>query len=210
MLHVARILPLFAFAAFPLRAASLDFVRNVQPVLSEKCYHCHGPDEAARKAKLRLDVRDEALKEREGVRAIVPGKLEESDLWVRINSKDSGRGDAAAERASHAHACGDRYLSAGGSQRGAPYAKHWAFCETAARLRPPSTNDPANRNPIDAFIGAELQKHELTFSPEADPHTLIRRLSLDLVGLPPTPEQVSNFTKDWATLPDGRAGGENR
>ncbi|MEQ1858922.1 MAG: DUF1553 domain-containing protein [Chthoniobacteraceae bacterium] len=173
-------------------AAPVDFTREVQPIISEKCYHCHGPDEEARKAKLRLDVRDDALRERDGVRAIVPGKPEQSDLIVRVSSKDP---DEVMPPPKEHHTltpaeCDTlrRWIA-----EGATYAPHWAF----ERPRQPKGAG------IDEFIRAELAKHSLALSPEADRATLIRRLSLDLIGLPPTPAETRSFVEDAA--PDAYA-----
>jgi hypothetical protein len=199
MLFVARILPFLALAAAALADEPVDFVRDVQPVLSAKCYHCHGPDEKARKAELRLDLRDEALREQDGVRAIVPGKLEASDLWVRITSKDPEE-VMPPPKEHHTLTPAEVDVFRRWISDGARYAKHWAFVKPH-RPALPASADTLNRNPIDAFIAAELQKHELSFSPEADPHTLVRRFALDLVGLPPTQDQLRAFAAGWEQLP---------
>src|SRR6187549_3878685 len=142
---------LTAVAALGVQPEGVDFVRDVQPVLSEKCYHCHGPDEAARKAKLRLDVREEAIRERDGIRAIVPGKHDESDLWVRITSKDP---DEVMPPPKEHHTLSPaevetfkRWIS-----DGAPYAKHWAFVKPQRASLP--AGQAAEQNPVDAFVGA--------------------------------------------------------
>src|SRR4029453_18557064 len=144
MLQAARPLPFIPFTAATLAAAPVEFVRDVQPVLSEKCYHCHGPDEAARKAKLRLDVREEALKEREGVRAIVPGKVEESELWLRINSKDADE-VMPPPKEHHTLTAAEVDIFRRWIADGAPYAKHWAFV-TPRSAAVPASKDAANRN----------------------------------------------------------------
>ncbi len=183
----------FLLALHASGATPVDFNRDVRPIISEKCYHCHGPDDQARKAHLRLDVRDEALKEREGVRAIVPGRPEQSDLIARITSKDP---DEIMPPPKEHHTISEAECST--LQRwiaeGAKYAEHWAFVSP----RQPSIPEFRSRNPIDGFISAELARHSLALSPEAERPTLIRRLSLDLIGLPPTPDEVRAFVDDAA------------
>jgi hypothetical protein len=194
-------------------ATPVDFNRDVRPIISEKCYHCHGPDEEARKAKLRLDIREETLKEREGVRAIVPGKPEDSELIVRIGSKDPDE-VMPPPKEHHTLTAGECDTLRRWIAEGAKYADHWAF--VAPRQAPipelesrtaegrsrgkqgDNPGIPKSRNPIDSFISAELAKHSLTLSPAADRPTLIRRLSLDLIGLPPTPDEVRAFVDDAA------------
>src|SRR3954466_1216737 len=116
---------LTAAAALGVQPEGIDFVRDVQPVLSAKCYHCHGPDEAARKAKLRLDVREDTLKERDGTRAIVPGDIKASELVLRIQSHDSEEvmpppkeGEPLTAR--------EIDLLTRWIQEGAEYKEHWA------------------------------------------------------------------------------------
>jgi hypothetical protein len=177
-------------------AAPVDFNREIRPIISEKCFHCHGPDKESRKAKLRLDLRDEALKDRDGIRAIVPGRPDDSDMIVRISSKDP---DEVMPPPKEHHEIGPkevevlrRWIS-----EGAPYAKHWAFVNPH-RPSVPEVRDAAQslQTPIDHFVAAELQKHELTLSPEAERFTLLRRLSLDLIGLPPTSAETEAFVAD--------------
>ncbi len=173
-------------------ATPVDFNREVRPIISEKCYHCHGPDEGSRKAKLRLDVRDDALQDRDGVRAIVPGKPDDSELMLRVRSKDP---DEVMPPPKEHHIISPaecdtlrRWIA-----EGANYAPHWAFGKP---VKPAAVG-------IDAFIDAELKHHDLALSPEADKPTLIRRLSLDLTGLPPTLDETRTFVED--TAPDAYA-----
>lgn len=188
--------PLFASSAL---AAPVDFNREIRPIISEKCFHCHGPDEASRKAKLRLDLRDEALKERDGVRAIVPGRPDDSELLTRILSKDPDE-VMPPPKEHHEMSPAESDVLRRWIAEGAPYARHWAF-EKPKRPAIPEVKDKQSlRTPVDHFIAAELQRQELRLSPEADRHTLLRRLSLDLVGLPPTPAEVDAFVQD--TRPD--------
>jgi len=168
-------------------ATPVDFNRDVRPIISEKCYHCHGPDEDTRRADLRLDLREDAIKERDGVRAIIPGKPDQSELMVRVLSKDP---DEVMPPPKEHHVMSEaecktlhRWIA-----EGANYAEHWSFTKAAK---------PAGEH-IDHFIVAELKKNGLALSPEADKSTLIRRLSLDLTGLPPTPDETRLFLEDIA------------
>ena len=178
-----------ALAAEPAPAQVVDFNRDVRPILSENCFKCHGFDPGTRKAGRRLDTRDGALAEKDGVRAIVPGQLAQSDASVRIHSTDkdeqmpppkSGKKLTPAQIAVL-----DKWIG-----QGAPYAVHWAF------VKPVQAAPPKAGNPIDAFVLARLEKDGLAPSPEADPYTLCRRLYLDLTGLPPTPEETNAFTDE--------------
>lgn len=178
-------------------AAPVDFNREVRPILSEKCYHCHGPDDESRKAKLRLDVRDDALKERDGVRAIVPGRPDDSELMIRVRSKDPDE-MMPPPKEHHTMSAAECDTLARWITEGANYAQHWAF------VKPTKPAVPAGAaNAIDGFISAELKKRGLALSPEADRHVLLRRLSLDLTGLPPTPEETRAFVED--TAPDAHS-----
>ena len=174
-----------------------EFSRDVLPILSENCFKCHGPDEGSRKGKLRLDLHDEALKPaKSGERAIVPGKPTESELLKRINAKDeddlmppvkSGKKLTVVHKDMLA-----RWIA-----QGAKWQTHWAFI---APVRPEvpnrGTRNAERGNPIDAFILARLEKEKLKPSPPADKTTLLRRVTLDLIGLPPTLAEVDAFLAD--------------
>ncbi len=182
-------------AATPKAGDKLDFNRDIRPILSTKCYHCHGADEGSRKAKLRLDIRTEALKERKGSIAIVPGKLDQSDLYARITTKDP---DEIMPPPKEAHPLTGAEVNTlkRWIEQGAPYAQHWAF-EKPVKPALPSVKQKAwPRNGVDNFILAKLEQAGIKPSPLADRHLLIRRVTLDLTGLPPTPEEVDAFVKD--------------
>ncbi len=168
----------------------VDFNRDVRPILSDLCYKCHGFDDKAREAGRRLDTAAGALAEKDGVRAIVPGKLAESDVHVRIHSTDRDEAmpplKSGKKLSDRQKAVLDRWI-----EQGAAYAQHWAFQPIQRAPLPDAKAHPAN--PIDAFIQARLEKEGLTPSPEADSYTLSRRLYLDLIGLPPTPEEADRF-----------------
>jgi hypothetical protein len=173
----------------------ISFSRHIRPILSQNCFQCHGPDEATREAGLRLDVRDEAVAERDGTPAILPGDPEGSELLARVTSEDeflqmpppdSGK-SLTAEQIDLLR----RWI-----EGGALYERHWAF-EPVRRAEPPEVEQAdAVRNPIDPFILKELEQNGLSPSPPADRHTLIRRVYLDFLGIPPTIEEVDRFVKD--------------
>jgi hypothetical protein len=172
-------------AAGPVRGADkIEFNRDIRPLLSDKCYFCHGPDPKQRKAGLRLDDRDVAIKKK----AIVPGKPEESELIDRLSAPEADRMPPPETHKTLTDAQKDlfkRWIA-----EGASYTPHWAY---APIVRPVV---PRGANPIDAFILAKLKEKHIEPSPEADKARLLRRLSLDLVGLPPTPEEVKAFVAD--------------
>ncbi|QEH34570.1 Planctomycete cytochrome C [Aquisphaera giovannonii] len=175
----------------PPTKASIQFNRDVRPILSENCYSCHGPDRNRRKAKLRLDERASAL----ASKAIVPGKPGESAAVERIFSDDAEL--VMPPPSSHkALTASQKEALKAWIASGAEYQAHWAYVPPE-RPPVPSVRDRSRvRNPIDAFIQASLESKGIAPSPEADRRTLIRRLSLDLIGLPPTPEEVRDFERD--------------
>ena len=180
---------LLALAFSQLHADELSFNRDVRPILSANCFACHGPDKHARKADRRLDTRDGALAELEKVRAIVPGDLEHSDLALRISSTDPDEvmppPKSDKKLKPEEVAILKKWIA-----QGAKYEPHWSL------IPPVRPAVPGNGNPIDAFIRARLEKDGLTPSPEASKTTLIRRVSFDLTGLPPTLAEVDAFLAD--------------
>ena len=181
----------------PLLAAErVGFNRDIRPILADACVRCHGFDKAERKAELRLDVRESALEERDGVRAIVPGKPDESELWKRINSKDEDE-VMPPPRAPHQLTERSRSLLKKWIEQGAEYQAHFAY------IPPLKPAVPLAGNPLDVFIRTRLAALGISPAAEADRATLVRRLSFDLLGLPPKPEEVSAFVNDAA--PDAYA-----
>jgi hypothetical protein len=182
---VLLLLPLVARAQ-----GGIDFNRDVRPILSNNCFQCHGPDEKARKAKLRLDARDDALA------VLTPGKPETSELLRRVTSGNAEEAMPPAKTGKKLTAREIDTLSKW-IKDGANYSAHWSYVKPV-RPAVPVVQSPKVpvRNPIDAFIFARLQKEGLTPQPEADKYALVRRVALDLTGLPPTPDEVEAFIKD--------------
>jgi len=198
MNYVRNIISLSLLAAVSLDAApsKISFNRDVRAILSENCYTCHGPDVKARKAKLRLDVRDEALKERKGgAFAIVPGDVDGSELVYRIHTDDTDEIMPPPESKLKLTIAQKATLKKWVAE-GAEYESHWAYVQPV-RHPLPQVKDPKQvRNAIDNFVFAELDRRNWKPSVEADRHAIIRRASLDLTGLPPTPAEVKQFTAD--------------
>ena len=176
----------------------LDFNQDVQPVLASNCFSCHGPDPEMRKAGLRLDLEESAFRKRPGKPdAIVPGHPESSELIKRIESSDphylmpqSAQGEAKPMKPEEV-AILRRWIA-----EGAHYRPHWAFDKPERAALPDVQEKGWVTTPIDAFVLARLKKEGLVPSPEADKATLIRRVTLDLTGLLPTPAEVNAFMHD--------------
>lgn len=174
----------------------VDFNKQVRPILSNACYKCHGPDEEQREAGLRLDVREEALAPAEsGKPAIVPGEPEKSPLVARVHSTKKGIQMPPPE-SNKTLSDTDKETLRQWIAEGAEYRQHWSFVPPRRSAPPVVKNEKWVRDPIDRFILAKLESEGLTPSAEADRTTLIRRLTLDLTGLPPTPEEIDAFLAD--------------
>lgn len=172
------------FSNFAFGAEPVSFTRDIRPILSDNCFACHGPDQKKREAELRLDVSESAFKNG----AITPGDLDKSEVWARISSFDP---DEVMHPADFHEKLTEvqKDLIKRWIESGAEYQQHWAF------VAPIKSNVPqsATPNPIDAFLQARLKSAGLSPAPLADRRTLIRRVTLDLTGLPPTPEEVEKF-----------------
>jgi cytochrome c553 len=172
-------------------SAPIEYNRDIRPILADACFRCHGPDSAARKADLRLDQRDRAIE----TKAIVPGKPDESEIIARLDSTDPEA--MMPPPTSHKVVSAEqkellkRWIAAG-----AAYQPHWSFIAPVRPAIPAVNLKDWAKNPIDDFILASLEKVGLTPAPPADRRTLARRLSLDLVGLPPDPADVEAFVND--------------
>ncbi|MHB1560386.1 MAG: DUF1553 domain-containing protein [Isosphaeraceae bacterium] len=195
-LFVALLLTPALSAGEPDRSHPVDFNFEVRPILSDKCFRCHGPDARERKAGLRLDTREGAFGEAEsGLRAIVPGKPDESELVARITSADEsermppkslGRTLTPAEIDTL-----KRWVA-----QGAEWQPHWSFRPPAAAPVPTVKHADWPRNPIDRFVLARLEAEGRSTAAEADRERLIRRVTFDLTGLPPTIAEVDAFLAD--------------
>jgi mono/diheme cytochrome c family protein len=178
------------------KTAGLDYNRDIRPILSNNCFKCHGPDAAERKGGVRLDERDAALKPAEsGELPIVAGKPDASALVSRIFAEDEAErmppADSGKKLTDAQRALLKRWIA-----EGAPYQRHWAFIPPQRSALPKVAHADWPRNAIDYFILARLEREGLQPSREADKATLIRRLSLDLTGLPPTLAEVDAFLLD--------------
>ena len=193
-----------AVAAAAAKPAPVDFNRDIRPVMSDTCFKCHGPDDKARKGKLRLDLRDEALKAgKSGKPAIVPGSPEKSEVIARLFTKDAD--DLMPPADQHkAISPAQKELFRRWVAEGAKFAGHWAF-EPVAVPAMPVVQSPKSKvqgtksspaNAIDQFLLARLEREKLAFAPEASREGLIRRVTLALTGLPPTPAEVDAFLTD--------------
>lgn len=174
----------------------LNFNRDIRPILSSKCFACHGPDSQNRDAGYRLDTREGAFADLGGYAGIVPGDTDASELVLRITEEDV---EMRMPPQSQKNPLTDEEIDLlkRWIEEGAEFSGHWAF-ESVQRPEPPSTNVPT-AGAIDQFVAAELAEQGLEFSPQAAPETLIRRLHLDLTGLPPSLAQVDAFLAN----PDG-------
>jgi hypothetical protein len=193
-------LVVLALAVFtpPLRAAGGEDVFNskVRPILARHCFKCHGPDDKARKSQLRLDNRDAALRGgKSRRRAIVPQHPEQSELIRRIFAEDD-EDVMPPPHTKNPLTKEDRQILQRWIADGAEYRQHWALVPPVQRPLPKVKQTNWPRNPIDHFILARLEAAGLEPAPPADRYTLARRLYLDLIGLPPTPEEAEAFVKD--------------
>jgi mono/diheme cytochrome c family protein len=186
-------------AAFSARAAepAIRYNRDVRPILADNCFACHGPDAGHRKAGLRLDTKEGLFeKTPKHEPAVVPGNLAKSELWARIITKNPD--DKMPPEDSHKELKPEqietlrKWILAG-----APWEGHWAFVKPERPIVPKVRGQKSEvRNPIDAFVFAKLQEKGLKPNAEADKRTLLRRVTLDLTGLPPTPDEVTAFLND--------------
>lgn len=179
-------------------AEQVDFVKDVRPILSRHCYACHGPDAAQRKSKLRLDTKEGMLSDRGGWAPVVPGNVDDSEIISRVISHDS-----------------DEVMPPGGPEKrlkpeevvilkrwiesGASWAEHWAFVRPVVQPIPKVLNKSWVLSELDYYVLSNLEKAGLKPNSEADKRVLIRRVSLDLTGLPPTEDEINEFLSDTAT-----------
>lgn len=182
-------LMLFASCGFGRAQQPIDFSRQIRPILSDNCFTCHGPDDKQRKADLRLDVKELALA------VIKPGKPDESEFIRRITTGEATERMPPAKSGKKLTPEQIALLRQWIAQ-GAKWSEHWAFVKPTRPLVPKVQNRDWSQNSIDAFILSRLEREHLKPSPEADRVSLIRRVTLDLTGLPPTPAEVDAFLAD--------------
>jgi len=186
---------LTVFGSDAMAEEKIDFKRQIRPLISNHCVACHGPDEKERKADLRLDTFEGASADLGGYAALVPGKPDESELLLRILSEDDEEVMPPPKK-------GKRFTPEQADlirrwiAQGGKYEKHWSYNPPVKSEVPFVAENAGAVNEIDRFLLARLEKEGLQPAPEADRHTLARRLSIDLTGLPPAWSEVEGFVKD--------------
>lgn len=175
------------------RAESVEYSRAIKRLLSNSCFSCHGPDENMREADLRLDVRESVVDE---IGAIVPGDSDASEVIARLITDDADMKMPPADSNRPEFTPAQIKLMRRWINEGAKYQEHWAYAKLERPAVPEVKRSEWVRNPIDAFIAKKHEEHGFDASSEADRRTLIRRLSFDLIGLPPSPEEVDAFVND--------------
>jgi hypothetical protein len=198
--------PLITFALVSSALAEpIDFSKQIRPILSENCFFCHGPDEKKREAGLRLDDETSSKKNNDGVIAVVPGNPEKSALIERVLSQDPDEVMPPPKQHKTISPAQVALLKEWIKQ-GAKWGKHWSY-EKVVRPKVPTPSSKfqvsgSKLGAIDAFLAARLDKEGLSFSAPADRATLIRRVALDLTGLPPTLEELARFSSDKSDASD--------
>ncbi len=176
-------------------AKPIDFDREIRPILSDTCFACHGPDEKQRMANLRLDATEDLFVDRGGYKIIVPGHSDQSKLYQKISSKDPAfRMPPVVANRTLTDA--QTELIKKWIDQGAQWEKHWAWLAPRRPAVPTVQHPSWTRNPIDNFVMARLEREGLKPSPAADKATLLRRVTFDLTGLPPTPAELDSFLAD--------------
>jgi hypothetical protein len=182
-------------AAQTAQTKPVDFNRDIRPILSDTCFTCHGPDEQTQQAGLRLDTKEGTFADRGGYQVIIPGKASESRLFQRVSAKEESlrMPPPTADRKLTQHQIDllRRWID-----EGARWETHWAYAPPKRSALPALKNPAWAKNPIDVFVLARLEREGRKPSPEADKTTLLRRLSFDLTGLPPTTAELDTFLSD--------------
>ncbi|MBW7893240.1 MAG: DUF1549 domain-containing protein, partial [Chitinophagaceae bacterium] len=179
-----------------LDSEKISYNFQVRPILSDRCYACHGPDANKREADLRLDIQEEAykaLKENPGSHAIVPGKPNQSEVYLRISSSDTSYRMPPASGNLPALSKEEIAIIKKWIEQGAQYEPHWAFVPPQKTELPQVKNKDWAKNEIDYFVLSKMEGHKLSPNKEADKERLLRRISLDITGLPPTPGMIDSF-----------------
>jgi hypothetical protein len=174
---------------------AVGYLREVRPILAQHCFQCHGPDEAARKGKLRLHLQDDVFAVRGGLHVIAPGDPDGSLAWRRMTTDEDGKRMPPAGKAEPLTKKQLATLKAW-IEQGARWEDHWSFLPPT-RPALPKVSDPSwVRDPLDTFVLARLEQEQLKPEPEASREAWLRRASFDLTGLPPTPAEIDEFSKD--------------
>ena len=181
--------------AHSIYADEVSFNYDIRPIMSDTCFLCHGPDETTREADLRLDIREEAISERDGEAAIIPGNAEDSLIMWMITAEDE---EDIMPPPSHPRALTveEKDLFRRWIDQGAKYEKHWSFISPEVNVPEELSDADWVENPIDAFVLERLDEEGLPHASEADKTTLIRRVTFDLTGLPPTLDEIDAFLAD--------------
>ncbi len=174
----------------------IRYGRDIRPILSDRCFLCHGPDRAHQQAGLRLDSFVDATAPRKNGPAIVPGDADASDLWKRINEHDPARVMPTPDSGKRAITESERALLRRWIEEGAAYESHWAFTPPVAQQVPAVQSTDGIRGDIDRFVASRLERKGVAPNSEAAPEDLVRRLYLDLTGLPPTPADIDAYLAD--------------
>tara|TARA_Y100000588_G_scaffold313639_1_gene340854 strand:+ start:2547 stop:4985 length:2439 start_codon:yes stop_codon:yes gene_type:complete len=177
----------------------VSFNQDVFPILSDRCFACHGPDSHDRKAKLRLDLadgEDGAYRTHDGITAIKPGSIKDSELWYRITTDDADDQMPPAKSHKKPLTKEEQAIIKSWIEAGAPYERFWAFVPAEKPEIPKVKDNAWSKRPVDLQVLAKLESLGLKPSPTADKRTLIRRISFDLTGLPPTREEIKTFLED--------------
>ncbi len=174
---------------------TVNFNRDIRPILSNLCYHCHGPDKTKREADLRFDTRAGLFAKKTDHQVVVPGKPANSELYRRITTRDADQrmppADSGLSLTPRQAGLIQKWIA-----QGATWQPHWSFIPPTRPRLPKVSRPEWPRNPIDNFILARLDREKMSPSPETDRTTLLRRLHLDLTGLPPTPNRILAFLAD--------------
>ena len=191
--------PLPSAVASQSQATTSDEIRygqHIRPILSDRCFKCHGPDEAARQAKLQLDNPISATADRGGYAAIVPGDVEASELWLRVNHHDAGERMPPKDSGKKPLSAQEKSMLRQWIEAGAQYEDHWSYIAPQRPEIPAVVDEAWCRTDIDRFILSRLEREGLAPSPQAERTTLFRRVFMDLTGLPPTPLEIDEFLAD--------------
>ena len=176
-------------------ALPVDFTNEVRPILSEYCFHCHGPDKSTRKAKLRLDLSEGALRDLGGYSAVIPGKPEDSELVFRLHSEDKEELMPPPETGKRLSEKQKKILEEWIKQ-GAIYEEHWSFLPIENPVVPTKSSKTKSKHPVDRFLAKRLESEAYSFAQPTEKKTLLRRLYFDLLGMPPTQKEANQFLTD--------------